>query len=250
MSWMGLVTWAAMRLGDYFLRWLPWDIVDAAKQGNARISRRIFSVCSSRWRKMFVAQELSMGVMMISSVQGMGSPRMASLRWSTGSSRWRASRRSIHTNAPLTTGVSVILCMLVSSVLSYPVDFLLENCIFRRQKSTFSTSAFLRFSSRSKSSRSSSGHMQRVWKSCHRGASSTKMEDGRQTTRELAKKMKCSAVTHTISNHLQSISFSQKLGACVPHELNETNKKIAFKSLLNILHAIKQHGAIKKLILY
>ncbi|UYV83996.1 hypothetical protein LAZ67_X000847 [Cordylochernes scorpioides] len=47
-------------------------------------------------------------------------------------------------------------------------------------------------------------------------------EDGRQKTRELAEKMKCSAVT--ISNHLQSIDFSQKLGAWVPHELNETNK--------------------------
>ncbi|UYV72212.1 hypothetical protein LAZ67_9002198 [Cordylochernes scorpioides] len=51
----------------------------------------------------------------------------------------------------------------------------LENEISRRQKSTSLTSAFLRFSLRSKSSRSSLGHMQLVWKKCHRGASSTKM---------------------------------------------------------------------------
>ncbi|UYV84970.1 SETMAR [Cordylochernes scorpioides] len=98
----------------------------------------------------------------------------------------------------------------------------LENEISRRQKSTFSTSAFLRFSSRSKSSRSSSGHMQRVWKSSKTVTWTLKTrfeaddrpsefdeehlktllkEDGRQTTLELAGKMKCSAVI--ISNHLQ-----------------------------------------------
>lgn len=48
-------------------------------------------------------------------------------------------------------------------------------------------------------------------------------EDGRQTTRELAEKMDCSAMT--ISNHLQSIGFTQKLGAWVPHELTEKNKE-------------------------
>ncbi|UYV72210.1 hypothetical protein LAZ67_9002195 [Cordylochernes scorpioides] len=118
----------------------------------------------------------------------------------------------------------------------------LENGIPGRQKSTFLTSAFLRFSSRTKSSRSSSGHMQHVWKRCHKGASIKKWlakfkngnldledtpqsgrlsefneehlkallkGDGRQTARELAEKIKCSAVT--ISNHHQSISFSQKL---------------------------------------
>ncbi|UYV83501.1 hypothetical protein LAZ67_23001249 [Cordylochernes scorpioides] len=65
-------------------------------------------------------------------------------------------------------------------------------------------------------------------------------EDGRQTTRELAEKMKCSAVT--ISNHLQSIVFSQKLGAWVPYELNETKEnrlQIAAQHL-----ACHQHRAI------
>ncbi|UYV66954.1 hypothetical protein LAZ67_4003443 [Cordylochernes scorpioides] len=42
------------------------------------------------------------------------------------------------------------------------------------KKSTFSTCAFLRFSSRLKSSRSISEHMLCVWKSGYRGASSTK----------------------------------------------------------------------------
>ncbi|UYV81640.1 hypothetical protein LAZ67_20001769 [Cordylochernes scorpioides] len=53
-------------------------------------------------------------------------------------------------------------------------------------------------------------------------------EDGRQTNPELAEKMKCVNCAVTISNHLQSIGFSQNLGAWVPHEFNETNKKIAF----------------------
>ncbi|UYV63720.1 hypothetical protein LAZ67_2005418 [Cordylochernes scorpioides] len=35
MSWMGLVEWAAMRLGDHFLRWLPLDIVDVGWRCNA-----------------------------------------------------------------------------------------------------------------------------------------------------------------------------------------------------------------------
>lgn len=48
-------------------------------------------------------------------------------------------------------------------------------------------------------------------------------EDGRQTSRELAEKMNISAMT--ISRHLQSIGFTQKLGAWVPHELNEENKE-------------------------
>ncbi|UYV67925.1 hypothetical protein LAZ67_5002518 [Cordylochernes scorpioides] len=38
---------------------------------------------------------------------GAATPRMASLRWFTGSSRWRASRMSFHTNAPLTTGEQI-----------------------------------------------------------------------------------------------------------------------------------------------
>ncbi|UYV74945.1 SETMAR [Cordylochernes scorpioides] len=105
----------------------------------------------------------------------------------------------------------------------------LENEISRRQKSTFSTSDFLRLSSRAKSSRSSSGHgllssKTRTIIIIRLGTSKVLLkEDGSQTTRELAEKMKCSTVT--ISGHLKSIVFSQKLGAWVPHELNETNKE-------------------------
>ncbi|CAD5232241.1 unnamed protein product [Bursaphelenchus xylophilus] len=44
-------------------------------------------------------------------------------------------------------------------------------------------------------------------------------EDARQTTRELAQRMGCG--TTTVSNHLQSMGFIQKLGAWVPHEQNQ-----------------------------
>ncbi|UYV77411.1 SETMAR [Cordylochernes scorpioides] len=97
-----------------------------------------------------------------------------------------------------------------------------ENGISRRHKSTFSTYAFLRFSSRLKSSRSSSVHMQRGSEQVKNGFQKFKngdldledtprsgrssefnkkhlktllKEDGRQKTVSWPKKMKCSAVT-------------------------------------------------------
>lgn len=48
-------------------------------------------------------------------------------------------------------------------------------------------------------------------------------EDGRQTTRELAEKMGCTF--KTISNHLGSMGFTQKLGAWMPHKLSDANKQ-------------------------
>ena len=48
-------------------------------------------------------------------------------------------------------------------------------------------------------------------------------EDGRQTQRELAETMGCAQ--KTISNHLTSMGFTQKLGAWVPHELKEKHKE-------------------------
>jgi len=59
-------------------------------------------------------------------------------------------------------------------------------------------------------------------------------EDGHQKTRELANKMDCSAMT--ISNHLQSIGFTQKLEAWLPHQLTGKNKE-------NRLHIAAQHLA-------
>ena len=47
-------------------------------------------------------------------------------------------------------------------------------------------------------------------------------EDGHQTCRELGEKMKRDFAT--ISSHLQSIGFTQKLGAWVPHELTQKQK--------------------------
>ena len=47
-------------------------------------------------------------------------------------------------------------------------------------------------------------------------------EDGRQTCRELGEKMNCDFAT--ISRHLQSMGFTQKLGAWVPHELTQKQK--------------------------
>lgn len=47
-------------------------------------------------------------------------------------------------------------------------------------------------------------------------------EDSRQTTRELAEIMKCSH--STLERHLHSIGKVQKLGAWVPHALNDNNK--------------------------
>ena len=44
-----------------------------------------------------------------------------------------------------------------------------------------------------------------------------------------------------ILNHLYSMGFAEKLGVWVPYELSKNKKKIAFKWLLNILPAIKQH---------
>ena len=52
-------------------------------------------------------------------------------------------------------------------------------------------------------------------------------EDGRQTCRELAEKMNSSAMT--ISRHLESLGFVQKLGAWVPHALTENNKNKRLK---------------------
>ena len=52
-------------------------------------------------------------------------------------------------------------------------------------------------------------------------------EDGRQTCRDLAEKMNSNAMT--VSRHLESIGFTQKLGAWVPHELTEKNKENRFK---------------------
>ena len=52
-------------------------------------------------------------------------------------------------------------------------------------------------------------------------------EDGRQTTCGLAEKMDCSAMK--ISNHLQSIGFTQKLGAWLPHQLTVKNKENRLK---------------------
>ena len=48
-------------------------------------------------------------------------------------------------------------------------------------------------------------------------------EDGRQTSRELAEKMKCNH--QTILNNLHNIGFAQKFGAWVPHVLTERIKK-------------------------
>ena len=48
-------------------------------------------------------------------------------------------------------------------------------------------------------------------------------EDGRQTCRELAEKINCNFAT--ISRHLQSMGFAQKLGAWVPHELTQKQNK-------------------------
>ena len=47
-------------------------------------------------------------------------------------------------------------------------------------------------------------------------------EDGHQTCRELGEKMKCDCAT--ISRHLQSMGFTQKLGAWVPHKLTQKQK--------------------------
>ena len=47
-------------------------------------------------------------------------------------------------------------------------------------------------------------------------------EDGHQTYRELDKKMNCDLAT--ISRHLQSLGFTQKLGAWVLHELTQKQK--------------------------
>ena len=47
-------------------------------------------------------------------------------------------------------------------------------------------------------------------------------EDGHQTCRELSEKMKRDFAT--ISRHLQSMVFTQKLGAWVPHELTQKQK--------------------------
>ena len=46
----------------------------------------------------------------------------------------------------------------------------------------------------------------------------------------------------TISNHLHSMGFAEKLGVWVPHELSENNKENCFKLLLNISPAIEQHA--------
>ena len=48
-------------------------------------------------------------------------------------------------------------------------------------------------------------------------------EEARQTTRELAEKMDCSAMT--INKYFQSICFTQKLGTWLPHQLTEKNKE-------------------------
>lgn len=48
-------------------------------------------------------------------------------------------------------------------------------------------------------------------------------EDGRQTSRELAKRMNCGH--QTILNHLHEMEFVQRLGAWVPHVLTERNKE-------------------------
>lgn len=48
------------------------------------------------------------------------------------------------------------------------------------------------------------------------------LEDARQTTRELAKRMDCS--NSTVAEHLHSMGKVQKLGAWVPHLLSENNK--------------------------
>ncbi|GFS43228.1 HTH_48 domain-containing protein [Trichonephila inaurata madagascariensis] len=59
-------------------------------------------------------------------------------------------------------------------------------------------------------------------------------EDGRQTSRELAKKMNCNH--KTILNHLPSMGFAEKLRVLVPHELNENSKE-------NRLQIASQHLA-------
>ena len=64
-------------------------------------------------------------------------------------------------------------------------------------------------------------------------------EKSHQTSRELAEKMNCNQ--KTILKHLHSRGFAEKLGVWVPHELSKKAKKIAFKLLLNISPAIKQH---------
>ncbi|UYV81566.1 hypothetical protein LAZ67_20001554 [Cordylochernes scorpioides] len=117
----------------------------------------------------------------------------------------------------------------------------LENGISMRQKSIFSTSNILRFSSSQKATEAARDICNMYGKGVTGERSSTKMvckvqngdldledtlrsgrpsefdeehlkallkENGRQTTRELAEKMKGSAVT--ISHHLQSIGISKK----------------------------------------
>jgi [histone H3]-lysine36 N-dimethyltransferase SETMAR len=49
-------------------------------------------------------------------------------------------------------------------------------------------------------------------------------EDPRQTTREIAEKMKCSHIT--IERHLHSMGKVRKYGAWLPHVLNESNKNL------------------------
>ena len=59
-------------------------------------------------------------------------------------------------------------------------------------------------------------------------------EDGHQTCRELGEEMKCDFAT--ISCHLQSMRFIQKLGAWVPHELTQKTRRISgYPLLLKIL---------------
>lgn len=58
-------------------------------------------------------------------------------------------------------------------------------------------------------------------------------EDPRQTTRELAEKMQCSH--STIERHLHSMGKVQKLGAWVPHVLNNENKNQRIKIASELL---------------
>ncbi|UYV81444.1 hypothetical protein LAZ67_20001217 [Cordylochernes scorpioides] len=135
----------------------------------------------------------------------------------------------------------------------------LENRISRRQKSLFSTSAFLRFSLRSKSSRSSSGHMERGSDQHKNGLQSSKTATWTLKTRletddhqNSMRTSKGPVEGRWSPNNLDTPSptiFDQKIFlknselGCLTSLMKPT-KKIAFKLLLNISYAINQHGAI------
>ena len=60
-------------------------------------------------------------------------------------------------------------------------------------------------------------------------------EENCQTTRELAEQLGCSP--QAVLNHLNSMGKVQKLGAWVPHQLNQNkNQRVAFAASLLARH--------------